>query len=266
MNRSLAIIIIVILVVVGVAAYALTRNSNPQTQTTGSTQPSDTIKLSSSGSMGNFLVDANGMTLYYFTKDNIDKSNCAVGPCLSAWPAFSTSEIVVTSPLSSSDFSLITRDDGTTQTTYKGWPLYHFANDKQPGDVLGEGVVSEWYVMADPFYTVMVQNQATVSGNYLTDPKGMTLYSFNKDTKATSTNPPVSACTAQCLATWPVFSIDNPIVPSLLKNSDFAVFTRADGVSQLSYKGQPLYYYAQDVNPGDLKGQNINKSWFVVHP
>ena len=43
----------------------------------------------------------------------------------------------------------ITRDDGTTQTTYKGYPLYYWQNDKKRGDVTGQDVGKVWYVI-DP--------------------------------------------------------------------------------------------------------------------
>ncbi|MCR4308686.1 MAG: hypothetical protein NUW14_01475 [Deltaproteobacteria bacterium] len=36
---------------------------------------------------------------------------------------------------------------GKRQTTYKGWPLYYFAGDKAPGDVLGHAVGNVWFVV-----------------------------------------------------------------------------------------------------------------------
>jgi predicted lipoprotein with Yx(FWY)xxD motif len=44
------------------------------------------------------------------------------------------------------DFGAITREDGKRQTTYKGWPLYYYAGDKAPGDVLGQGLGNVWFV------------------------------------------------------------------------------------------------------------------------
>jgi predicted lipoprotein with Yx(FWY)xxD motif len=35
---------------------------------------------------------------------------------------------------------VITRADGSLQTTYKGWPLYYFSKDAGPGDLKGENV------------------------------------------------------------------------------------------------------------------------------
>ena len=39
------------------------------------------------------------------------------------------------------------RDDGSTQVTYNGWPLYYFANDAAAGDTNGQAVNDVWYVV-----------------------------------------------------------------------------------------------------------------------
>jgi predicted lipoprotein with Yx(FWY)xxD motif len=50
--------------------------------------------------------------------------------------------------LQSSLLGTTTRTDGTTQVTYKGMPLYHFAGDTKPGDVNGQGVGDVWFVLS----------------------------------------------------------------------------------------------------------------------
>ena len=40
------------------------------------------------------------------------------------------------------------RDDGTTQVTYNGWPLYYFVGDAAAGDVAGQNVNEIWFVLA----------------------------------------------------------------------------------------------------------------------
>ena len=47
------------------------------------------------------------------------------------------------------DFGTITREDGQKQTTFRGFPLYYWVNDKAAGDTLGQNVNSVWFVV-DP--------------------------------------------------------------------------------------------------------------------
>jgi predicted lipoprotein with Yx(FWY)xxD motif len=42
----------------------------------------------------------------------------------------------------------ITRDDGSTQVTYNGWPLYYFHEDAAPGDTNGQGVGGVWFLVS----------------------------------------------------------------------------------------------------------------------
>ena len=110
--------------------------------------PAYTVMIGTNKAVGNYLVDGNGASLYYFTKDSVGQSACS-GDCIKAWPAFTESSIVVPSVLKGSDFSTIKRADGTMQVTYKGWPLYYWVKDKQRGDVTGQNVGKIWYLV-DP--------------------------------------------------------------------------------------------------------------------
>jgi predicted lipoprotein with Yx(FWY)xxD motif len=113
-----------------------------------SVQPLDTVKVSYDPNLGQYLVDADSYTLYYFLKDtpNAGTSACT-GACITLWPAFSPGTIKVSSPLQASDFGSITRADGTMQATYKGWPLYRYSKDAAPGIASGNGYNDLWYVM-----------------------------------------------------------------------------------------------------------------------
>ncbi len=108
--------------------------------------PALTVKLMAKKGAGRYLVDAKGMSLYYFKKDSPGKSACA-GECLAKWPVFYAEKITVPKRVKGKDFGEITRDDGKKQTTYKGMPLYYFFKDAKPGDMLGEGVNNVWYVV-----------------------------------------------------------------------------------------------------------------------
>lgn len=97
-------------------------------------------------------------------------------------------------------------------------------------------------------------------GSYLVDGQGRTLYFFAKDGNGQS------ACAGACLSAWPVFHPDAVTLGSGLDEGDFASITRPDGSSQTTYYGLPLYYYAQDAAPGDIKGEGVNKLWYVAKP
>jgi predicted lipoprotein with Yx(FWY)xxD motif len=213
------------------------------------------VKLASDATLGNVLTDSEGMTLYFFTKDVKGTSVCE-GGCLQAWPVFYEETIKPGDGLDATDFATITRADGTKQTTYKGWPLYYFAQDAIAGDVKGENVNKVWFV-AKPDYTLMLANNDI---QYLSDINGMTLYYFTVD------GTDVSNCNGGCLAAWPEFYTSTIVVPSALNKSDFKTITRSDGKSQLSYKGQPMYYYVQDVARGDNKGRGVGEKWYEIIP
>lgn len=224
----------------------------PATQTPAQqpvTEPG--VKLS-----GNHIVDDKGITLYLFTKDVSGDSTCT-GACLNAWPIFFQEKISVSSGLSPSDFGTITRDDGKKQTTYKGWPLYYYSSDVNPGDIKGEGVNKVWFI-ARPDYTILIADKDNLK--FIVDANGNTLYNFTIDT------PGVSNCKGGCLNAWPVFYADNIVAPSMMNTSDFGVITNTEGSRQNTYKQMPLYYYINDTKRGDIKGQGVNKAWFVIVP
>jgi predicted lipoprotein with Yx(FWY)xxD motif len=94
------------------------------------------------------LVDAQGFTLYLFTKDTGTTSNCS-GGCATAWPpTLSTGAPVAGNGLDATLLGTTKRADGATQVTYNGHPLYRFAADKAPGDSKGQGSGGFWYMVS----------------------------------------------------------------------------------------------------------------------
>lgn len=98
------------------------------------------------GEAEKFLVDAEGNSLYLFTVDGENESNCNDG-CVTSWPLFFDDEVVVPSLLNAGDFQSITREDGGKQLSYKGSPLYYFNSDSKRGEVKGQGVGGNWFVI-----------------------------------------------------------------------------------------------------------------------
>jgi len=80
------------------------------------------------------------------------------------------------------------------------------------------------------------------------DSKGMTLYTYDRDTTADK-----SSCNDRCATAWP------PLVAGAdaMKMGSWSVVTRDDGTKQWAYKGKPLYTYAKDTAPGDAKGDGV---------
>ncbi len=111
--------------------------------------------------MGTYLVTDSGMTLYYYASDTKNTSNVPAN-IIGNWPPFYAANIVVPSSLNASDFGMITRSDGTMQTTYKGWPLYTFVKDTAPGQTNGQGLLNLWFVVVPS--TISTAPGASASG------------------------------------------------------------------------------------------------------
>lgn len=89
----------------------------------------------------------------------------------------------------------------------------------------------------------------------------MTLYTFTKD------SPGVSACTsAGCVKNWPLLSVTagTKIAAGPGIKGDLSTINRADGVTQVTYKSLPLYFYYKDVAVGDVTGVYTN--WELAKP
>lgn len=86
-------------------------------------------------------------------------------------------------------------------------------------------------------------------GQYLTDPKGATLYTYSKDTSS------VSNCTGDCLTSWPAYTTTGATTNL---PAGVSVITRTDNKQvQYAYKGKPLYYFAGD-GSGQVTGDGVN--------
>jgi predicted lipoprotein with Yx(FWY)xxD motif len=99
-----------------------------------------------SSRLGDILVDADGRTLYAFTKDKGDQSVCS-GECATNWPALTGSATAGTG-VQAALLSTARQANGSSQVTYGGKPLYYFAGDAKPGDTNGQGVGDVWFAVA----------------------------------------------------------------------------------------------------------------------
>jgi len=133
-------------------ATAAPMTDAPMTDAPASEAPAEaTVLAEEVGDAGLILIDGETqLTLYIFTEDeaNSGASACNEG-CIAAWPAL-TVEAGETPTggdgVDAAKLGTITRDDGDTQVTYDGLPLYFFAQDTQPGDLTG--VYPMWETIA----------------------------------------------------------------------------------------------------------------------
>jgi predicted lipoprotein with Yx(FWY)xxD motif len=102
--------------------------------------------------LGTYLEDQSAHALYLFEGDDHNESYCD-GACASVWPPVETNgQPMAGSGVPQSKLGTITRDDGTTQVTFNGEPLYYYAGDgSQPDETKGEGIEqfgAEWYLVS----------------------------------------------------------------------------------------------------------------------
>jgi predicted lipoprotein with Yx(FWY)xxD motif len=84
----------------------------------------------------------------------------------------------------------------------------------------------------------------------LTNARGLTLYSFAPDT------PSRSACYGSCAAYWPPVPGNVSAGPGV--TGTVGSIKRANGSTQATYDGHPLYTYIGDSAPGLDSGNNLN--------
>ena len=97
----------------------------------------------------------------------------------------------------------------------------------------------------------------SAKGKVLTDAKGMTLYTFDKDAGGKS------ACNGPCAVNWP------PLMAAADAKAagGYTVVVRDDGGKQWAYKGKPLYTWKNDKKPGDITGDGfLNNTWHIAQP
>ncbi|HEX4753585.1 MAG TPA: hypothetical protein VH268_11860 [Solirubrobacterales bacterium] len=108
-----------------------------------------TVSAAEVSGLGPVLVDSQGLTVYEFTEDEGTTSNC-YGGCETAWPPVAASgKPSAGEGAMASDLGTTKRKDGTLQVTYKGHPLYTFAEDKAPGEANGNEADGTWFALSE---------------------------------------------------------------------------------------------------------------------
>ncbi len=122
-------------------------NSSPAAAQQANLHEEAELYVSQTADLGTFLVDSQGMTLYFFTRDEPNKSNCDID-CMVKWPPLLTQQAPKADDgVDAGKLSAIAYKDGYQQVTYDGMPLYYWYQDKAPGDTKGHGVGDVWFVV-----------------------------------------------------------------------------------------------------------------------
>jgi predicted lipoprotein with Yx(FWY)xxD motif len=112
---------------------------------------------------------------------------------------------------------------------------------------------------------ITVATGSTRLGTILVGSSGRTLYLFVAD-KGTS-----SVCnSASCVQNWPpLLTKGAPQAGAGVNAALLGTTARADGTTEVTYAGHPLYYFIADKKAGDVTGQGIDAfggPWYVVSP
>lgn len=167
MKKGSIITVVLIVIVVLAGGYALLHKSNNSSKNSSSTASSNKTPASNAvivtktdSSLGQYLADPSGKPLYTYAKDTSGVSNCT-GSCLASWPAYQATGSTTNLP---NGVATIKRsDNGETQYTYNGMPLYYFISDSA-GHPTGNGVDS--FQLAKPGSSgSSAQSQPSASSN-----------------------------------------------------------------------------------------------------
>ncbi len=114
---------------------------------------------------------------------------------------------------------------------------------------------------AKPRPTLTVHRSAF--GRVIWDGRGRALYAFTADPRG------ASACSGECAVAWPpLYAAGKLRAGTGIKQRLLGTVRRADGRRQVTYAGNPLYYYVGDP-PGRIRCQNVDQFgglWLVVRP
>ena len=101
-------------------------------------------------------------------------------------------------------------------------------------------------------------------GRILVDATGRSLYLFEKDARGRS------ACSATCATYWPpLLTRGKPTARAGARATLLGTIRRADGTTQVTYAGHPVYRYLADARPGQTNGQDshtFGAAWYVLSP
>jgi len=101
-------------------------------------------------------------------------------------------------------------------------------------------------------------------GAILVDQSGRTLYRYTPDGVGKTT------CTGTCATIWPPLTLPSGTTHVTatggVTSSKLGTIVRPGGTLQVTFAGMALYLYSGDNGPGQVNGQGVAGTWFVVSP
>ena len=165
-----------------------------------------------------------------------------------------------------------TKDTSTLEVPVTGATATKAATDMPATDAVTATVTKEAATetaSTTQVSTVGTATAVTISVNddgtpaFLVDDQGRALYAYLLDTPGNN----MSTCTADCAVEWPpVLVTGTPTAGEGVDSALLGTITREDGQMQATYNSWPLYYFDEDVDPGDMNGQGVDGEWFLVSP
>jgi len=103
---------------------------------------------------------------------------------------------------------------------------------------------------------IAVEVLPDAGGPVYVDSRGLTLYVFDGDAK----NDKKGCPPASCVSPWTPLQAAQIASPV----ADWTLISRDDGIQQWAFRGQPVYTYEKDLQPGDVYGVNVDKRWHMA--
>ena len=296
---TLMSVLVIMSVVLAACALAPTYTNTPSVTQPVNTQPAAssgtvTIDETKDPTLGNILVDQNGLTLYIFTNDTADTSNCDAA-CQAIWPPLISQGTPKAGPgVDAALIGVATQANGEKIVTYDHQPLYYKASDQKAGDKTGQGFKNIWFVISPTGQPVMSpmettptaapttapssgSSNATPAPMQITEPtldvssndnlgqlltaNGKAVYAYSEDTADTSN------CNAVCQKAWmPVLTLGSPTVNTGVDSNMVGTAQLSDGNKVITYNHMPLYTFVNDTASGDVTGQGFDNVWWAVSP
>jgi predicted lipoprotein with Yx(FWY)xxD motif len=129
------------------ASSTITAPTEAPTATPQTSTETYTVTVAHSATLGDYLVDSKGFTLYHYLNDGPNQDNCT-GVCAEIWPPYTITGQPTAGPGVTGTLGSITLSDGSTMVTYNEEPLHYYSGDTAAGQTNGQDFANLWYVIA----------------------------------------------------------------------------------------------------------------------